>query len=204
MEVIAEQDPGAPASRDEERDADQHQDLTGCHYQPCQARRQDRAGGAEEPDEERRATIERSAGTPEGAALRGSRLCCRLGVHVLQTLLRQPCRLRAATGTPVALWLIGHRRRGAPSATDARRPPGGSLSPRRIAEEQSSPGHASGGGRRLRGLGVPAPVAQAGEGTRTPDPLFTRQALYQLSYSGAGIPSYLRDRDGQAPRRRTT
>ena len=26
--------------------------------------------------------------------------------------------------------------------------------------------------------------AQAGEGTRTPDPLFTRQALYQLSYSG--------------------
>src|SRR5271155_4635362 len=26
---------------------------------------------------------------------------------------------------------------------------------------------------------------EAGEGTRTPDPLFTRQALYQLSYSGA-------------------
>jgi hypothetical protein len=26
---------------------------------------------------------------------------------------------------------------------------------------------------------------RAGEGTRTPDPLFTRQALYQLSYSGA-------------------
>lgn len=26
--------------------------------------------------------------------------------------------------------------------------------------------------------------SQAGEGTRTPDPLFTRQVLYQLSYSG--------------------
>ncbi len=36
---------------------------------------------------------------------------------------------------------------------------------------------------------VPAPLVawmhnKAGEGTRTPDPLFTRQALYQLSYSG--------------------
>src|SRR5665213_4460122 len=28
---------------------------------------------------------------------------------------------------------------------------------------------------------------RAGEGTRTPDPLFTRQALYQLSYSGATV-----------------
>src|ERR1035437_7800512 len=28
--------------------------------------------------------------------------------------------------------------------------------------------------------------AQAGEGSRTPDLLFTRQVLYQLSYSGAG------------------
>ena len=33
-------------------------------------------------------------------------------------------------------------------------------------------------------LARPASRAQAGEGTRTPDPLFTRQALYQLSYSG--------------------
>jgi glycerol-3-phosphate dehydrogenase (NAD(P)+) len=30
-----------------------------------------------------------------------------------------------------------------------------------------------------------AHLRRAGEGTRTPDPLFTRQALYQLSYSGA-------------------
>ena len=28
---------------------------------------------------------------------------------------------------------------------------------------------------------------KAGDGTRTRDPLFTRQALYQLSYSG-GLP----------------
>ncbi len=31
---------------------------------------------------------------------------------------------------------------------------------------------------------VTASSSRAGEGTRTPDPLFTRQALYQLSYSG--------------------
>ena len=29
-----------------------------------------------------------------------------------------------------------------------------------------------------------ADESQAGDGTRTRDPLFTRQALYQLSYSG--------------------
>ena len=34
-------------------------------------------------------------------------------------------------------------------------------------------------------IGAMLPPAQAEEGTRTPDPLFTRQVLYQLSYFGA-------------------
>ena len=44
---------------------------------------------------------------------------------------------------------------------------------------QARLGH--GDGRSGHRAGVPP---KAGEGTRTPDPLFTRQVLYQLSYSG--------------------
>ncbi len=36
-----------------------------------------------------------------------------------------------------------------------------------------------------RGRRLSETTTRAGEGTRTPDPLFTKQALYQLSYSGA-------------------
>jgi hypothetical protein len=38
--------------------------------------------------------------------------------------------------------------------------------------------------------------SQAGDGTRTRDPLFTRQALYQLSYSGKATES--RDKWGRS------
>jgi hypothetical protein len=37
---------------------------------------------------------------------------------------------------------------------------------------------------RIGGGAVPTGASQAGEGSRTPDLLFTRQVLYQLSYSG--------------------
>jgi hypothetical protein len=36
----------------------------------------------------------------------------------------------------------------------------------------------------VRFLSLAGGFAEAGDGTRTRDPLFTRQALYQLSYSG--------------------
>src|SRR4051794_33889413 len=42
---------------------------------------------------------------------------------------------------------------------------------------------------------------QAGDGTRTRDPLFTRQALYQLSYSGATFNLALASRLGACRKR---
>jgi hypothetical protein len=43
-----------------------------------------------------------------------------------------------------------------------------------------------GSGRRAVWADLQGHSSEAGEGSRTPDLLFTRQVLYQLSYSGAG------------------
>src|SRR5512144_2423719 len=55
----------------------------------------------------------------------------------------------------------------------------------------------SGAGTSDTAPSVPAGRPRAGEGTRTPDPRFTRALLYQLSYSGrrAGVYGRLRAAD---------